>query len=74
MSAIRKQAELFFDACETGKGWEGCKDYCHPGATFSAQAGALAGIETLEGRAYRMDEGALDSDSRRQVRSEVLRR
>jgi len=47
--AIRGTAESFFDACETGKGWDVCKDYCHPGATFSAQAGALAGVNTLEG-------------------------
>ena len=36
MSATLKSAKLFFDACETGKGWEGCKDYCRPDATFSA--------------------------------------
>ena len=49
MSAIRDVAERFFDACETGKGWAGCHEYCHPNATFSAQAGALAGVSTLEG-------------------------
>lgn len=49
MSAILEQARLFFEACETGKGWEGCKAYCRPNATFSAQAGALAAIKTLEG-------------------------
>ena len=49
MSSIRDTAEQFFDACETGKGWEVCKQYCHPGATFSAQAGALADVKTLEG-------------------------
>lgn len=48
MTSIKKVAELFFDACETGKGWEGCQPYCHPGATFSAQAGALADIDTLQ--------------------------
>jgi predicted ester cyclase len=48
MSAIRDAAEKFFDACETGKGWEGCKQYCHPGATFSAQADALTGVNTVE--------------------------
>ena len=31
-----------------GKGWAGCRQYCHQGATFSAQAGALAGVATLE--------------------------
>jgi predicted ester cyclase len=50
MSSIKDVAERFFDACETGKGWEGCKQDCHPEATFAAQAGALAGIDTL--RAY----------------------
>lgn len=49
MSAMRDVAERFFDACETGKGWAGCREYCHPNATFSAQTGALAGVTTLEG-------------------------
>ena len=35
-------AQAFFDACETGKGWDGCKSWCHDGATFSCQADALA--------------------------------
>lgn len=48
MTDILAQAKLFYDASETGKGWEGCKQYCHPGATFSAQAGALADIGTVE--------------------------
>ena len=48
MSAILEPAKLFFDACETGKGWEGCKAYCHPDATFSAQAAALADIDTIQ--------------------------
>ncbi|MCP5180674.1 MAG: nuclear transport factor 2 family protein [Pseudomonadales bacterium] len=42
------QARRFFDACETGKGWEGCKAWCHPDATFDSQTAALAGINTLE--------------------------
>ena len=49
MAAIRETAERFFEACETGKGWEACEQYCHPGATFSAQAGALAGVDTVQG-------------------------
>jgi hypothetical protein len=49
MSQILDQAKSFFEACETGKGWEGCSPYCHPDATFSAQAGALANIKTVEG-------------------------
>jgi len=48
MSQIRDIAAKFFDACETGGGWEACAAYCHEGATFSAQTGALAGVETLE--------------------------
>ena len=48
MSPIADVAERFFDACETGKGWEQCERYCHPGATFSAQSDALQGIDTLE--------------------------
>ena len=43
MSADMAQiAKDFFEACETGKGWDGCKAYCHDGATFSAQADAIA--------------------------------
>jgi len=49
MSSIKEQAQRFFDACETGKGWETCQQYCHPQATFSAQADALAEVVTLEG-------------------------
>jgi predicted ester cyclase len=48
MSSIRETAKQFFDTCETGKGWAGCAQYCHSGATFAAQTDALAGIETLE--------------------------
>ena len=48
MTSIRETAERFFDACETGKGWEVCEQYCHPGATFAAQVDALDGVETLE--------------------------
>lgn len=48
MSSIKETAERFFDACETGKGWEVCQHYCHAGASFSAQAGALLGVDTLQ--------------------------
>lgn len=48
MSSIRDRAERFFDACETGKGWAVCQEFCHPDATFSAQAGALADVDTVE--------------------------
>lgn len=40
-------AQAFFDACETGKGWEVCQTWCHAEATFSCQADALAEVATL---------------------------
>jgi predicted ester cyclase len=49
MASMKETAEKFFEACETGKGWAGCQQYCHPNATFSAQVGALEGVKTLEG-------------------------
>jgi predicted ester cyclase len=49
MSTMSDNAAQFFDACESGGGWEGCRSYCHEEATFSAQADALAGVDTLEG-------------------------
>jgi ketosteroid isomerase-like protein len=48
MGTLKETAERFFDACETGKGWDGCAQYCHPDATFTAQTDALADIRTLE--------------------------
>ena len=47
MSNIATVAKAFFDACETGGGWEACERYCTPDATFSAQADALAGVTSL---------------------------
>lgn len=47
MAAIAETARLFFDACEAGHGWDGCKAYCTPEATFSAQAEPLTDITTL---------------------------
>lgn len=49
MSEILETAKLFFEACETGKGWTTCQEYCHPDATFSSQTALLADINTLEG-------------------------
>ena len=40
-------AKAFFEACETGKGGEGCNPFCHEGARFSCQADALAETTTL---------------------------
>lgn len=44
----RETAKAFFEACEAGKGWEACSQHCTPNATFSAQAGALADVGTLQ--------------------------
>ena len=48
MSSITGIARKFFEACETGKGWDGCKAYCTPDATFSAQAEPLVDVKSLQ--------------------------
>lgn len=40
-------AQAFFDACETGKGWDACRTWCAQGATFTCQADALSETNTL---------------------------
>ena len=45
--SISETAMAFFDACETGKGWELCQAWCHAGASFACQADTLAEITTL---------------------------
>jgi ketosteroid isomerase-like protein len=40
-------AQAFFNACETGKGWEACQAWSKDGATFSCQADALAEINSV---------------------------
>jgi hypothetical protein len=56
MAAINEVvATRFFEACEAGKGWEACKAYCKPDATFSAQAEPLAGADPAGVR--RLDAG-----------------
>ena len=47
MTANTNAASAFFEACESGKGWTQCAQYCTPDATFSAQSGAIADIATL---------------------------
>jgi predicted ester cyclase len=51
MTGMMETAQRFFEACETGGGWEQCQQYCHPDATFSAQAAALRGVDDLKGYA-----------------------
>ena len=48
MPTITETAHKFFEACETGEGWEGCRAYCAPSATFTAQSEPLAGVTTLQ--------------------------
>ena len=48
MGNSKDAAMAFYHACESGKGWAGCAEYCHPDASFSAQAGAIAEMKTLE--------------------------
>jgi ketosteroid isomerase-like protein len=48
MASIVETAKEFFTACETGKGWDGCKAFCKPDATFSAQAEPLTDVKTLQ--------------------------
>jgi predicted ester cyclase len=47
MTSIADIAHNFFVACETGKGWDGCKTYCRPDATFAAQAEPLSNVKSL---------------------------
>ena len=45
--SIRDTALKFVDACDTGKGWDVCSEWCHDGAGFSCQAGALSDADSL---------------------------
>jgi predicted ester cyclase len=48
MSAF-ENATRFFHACESSEGWEGCRQYVEPDASFEAQAGPLVELDTVEG-------------------------
>jgi predicted ester cyclase len=48
LSTITETAREFFEACESGKGWDACKVYCTSTATFDAQAEPLADTKTLQ--------------------------
>jgi len=48
MASVTEIAQEFFDACETGKGWDGCQSYCEADASFSSQAEPLAEMRTLK--------------------------
>jgi hypothetical protein len=40
-------AKKFYHQCETGTGWDGCKDFIAEGATFQAQCEPLSDIASL---------------------------
>ena len=48
MADINVVAKQFFEACEAGKGWEGCRTHCLSNASFAAQSEPLAEIRTLQ--------------------------
>ncbi len=54
MSAF-ENATQFFHACESLKGWEGCKQYVAPEALFSAQCEPLVDVSTVS--VHRVDGG-----------------
>lgn len=47
--SMTSSAKAFFEACETGKGWAECAQYCASDASFSCQSVALADTHSLEG-------------------------
>jgi hypothetical protein len=48
MATITEVANKFFEACETGRGWDGCQAFCTPDASFQAQSEPLASMKTLQ--------------------------
>jgi steroid delta-isomerase-like uncharacterized protein len=47
MGRMTEIAGKFFEACETGQGWETCKSLCTGDASFAAQASPLSDVKTL---------------------------
>ena len=72
MGSIAAIAEHFFVACKGGHGWDVCKAYCTPDATFTAQAEPLCRCENAR-TVHRLDEAPADASARRAVRCEILR-
>lgn len=46
--SITETARAFFEACETGKGWEACSQWCTADASFASQAEPIADMKALE--------------------------
>ena len=49
MASMVDTATRFFEACESGKGWTVCSEFCTKDATFAAQAEPLADVKDLQG-------------------------
>ena len=49
MSSIRETAEQFFDACETGKGWDVCRALLPRGRDLLGPGRGAGGVETVQG-------------------------
>ncbi len=43
-----ENAARFFHACESAKGWEGCRQFVAPAAVFVAQSEPLVDVHTVE--------------------------
>jgi ketosteroid isomerase-like protein len=41
-------ANGFYEACESGKGWDGCAAFCTADATFTCQAGSIGSMTTVQ--------------------------
>ncbi len=48
MPAMTETAMKFFEACEAGKGWDACKAWCSPDASFACQAEPLVEVRSLQ--------------------------
>src|SRR4051794_4666535 len=71
-STMTDTARAFFQACESGGGWEACSAFCVPDATFSAKVEPLADVHTLEEYAEWM-KGLFRDHAGRALRAAVLR-
>lgn len=47
MSAFENAARVFH-ACESSAGWQACREYVEPDASFEAQAGPLVEVATVQ--------------------------
>jgi predicted ester cyclase len=48
MATLTDIALAFFELCESGKGWQKCRRYCHEHAVFNVQAKSLEQLKTVE--------------------------